>query len=64
MYFMLLGTKRGSAVAEDVWSSNWARTEQIIYIILYYVIFIANCNWAFVRWQCYINNEQYVNSNT
>jgi hypothetical protein len=27
-------------------------------------VFIANCNWAYARWQCYINNGQYVNSNT
>jgi hypothetical protein len=26
--------------------------------------FITNCNWAYARWQCYINKEQYVNSNT
>jgi hypothetical protein len=27
-------------------------------------LYITSCNWAYARWQCYINNEQYVNSNT
>jgi hypothetical protein len=22
----------------------------------------TNCNWAYARWQCYINNEQYINN--
>jgi hypothetical protein len=30
-----------------------------IYIIY---LFITNCNWAYARWQCYVNNEQYISS--
>jgi hypothetical protein len=35
--------------------------ECILYI---YIFFITDCNWAYARWQCYINDDQYVNSNT
>jgi hypothetical protein len=34
----------------------------IIIIIIVIIIINTNCNWAYARWQCYINNEQYINN--
>jgi hypothetical protein len=34
----------------------------ITQLILNIYLFITNCNWAYARWQCYVNNEQYVSS--
>jgi hypothetical protein len=34
----------------------------IIIIIIIIIIINTNCNWAYARWQCYINNEQYINN--
>jgi hypothetical protein len=30
------------------------------YILYFIYIYITNCNWAYARWQCYINNGQCV----
>jgi hypothetical protein len=35
-----------------------------VFIIIIIIINNTNCNWAYARWQCYINNEQYININT
>jgi hypothetical protein len=32
-------------------------------LLLFHIIFITNYSWVYAWWQCYINNEQYVNSN-
>jgi hypothetical protein len=34
------------------------------FVCVYIYIYISNCNWAYARWHCYINNEEYVNSIT
>jgi hypothetical protein len=38
--------------------NSWLQQTEFIIIIN------TNCNWAYARWQCYINNEQYININT
>jgi hypothetical protein len=47
-----------------VWQgAHLGETNTALYYIIYIYIYIY-CNWACAWWQCYINNEQYVNSNT
>jgi hypothetical protein len=56
IFWEVVGLERGSL--------SLVSTTEELFIIIIIIIINTNCNWAYARWQCYINNEQYININT
>jgi hypothetical protein len=57
----------GLATRTWPWTGNSTEGQSGLFIncqVGHCLIYITKCNWAYVQWQCYIKNEQYVNSKT
>jgi hypothetical protein len=59
---------RNAVILQETFGLTFSQSQRptnvILYIYIYIYLFITDCNWAYARWQCYIKNEQYINSNT
>jgi hypothetical protein len=48
---------RWRALVNSVMNLRVPRTAGKLYIYIFIYVFITECNWAYARWQFYINNE-------